>query len=78
MLNMSVNIGRYGAKIAIAGASAAAASASTVIVATGIGVGVALAGYGAYRYLSSRRASQAPLALRAVEARKSLPSGEAR
>lgn len=78
MLNMSVNIGRFGAKIAIAGASAAAASASTVIVATGIGVGVALAGFGAYRFLSSRRGPQAPLALRPVEARKSLPSRESR
>ncbi len=74
MLNMSVNIGRFGAKIAIAGASAAAASASTVIVATGVGVGVALAGYGAYRYLSSRRPVREPVVLHAADAKKSLPS----
>ena len=70
---MSVNIGRFGARFAIAGASAAAASASTVIVATGVGVGVALLGYGAYRYLASRRPAREPLVIQAGPQRKSLP-----
>lgn len=74
MLSMSVNIGRFGAKFAIAGASAAAASASTVIVATGVGAGVALVGYGAYRYLSSRRTVRQPLVLEAAATAKSLPA----
>ncbi len=75
MLSMSVNIGRFGAKIAIAGASAKAASASAVIVASGIGLGVALAGYGVYRFLATRQILPGRLALQAVEARRSLPSG---
>jgi|GEM_PF-3552294 len=78
MLDMSVNIGRLGAKLAIAGASKAAISASAVIVATGVGVGVALAGYGVYRYFASRpRLVPAPVvSLRAVDPRRRLPSGD--
>lgn len=74
MLSMSVNVGRFGAKIAVAGASAAAASASTVIIATGVGAGVAFAGYGAYRYLAARRSARAPLVLSTGEVKKRLPA----